>query len=60
VDAADTMFLQSESNKSSIPIILLGLGVVAVMKYYLTGSIMNSEFTQEGFDSDFETRHFWK
>ncbi len=60
VDAADTMFMQSESNKSSIPMILLGLGVVAVIKYYLTGSIMDSEFTQEGFDADFETRHFWK
>tara|TARA_B110001452_G_scaffold265439_1_gene270095 strand:+ start:1528 stop:2364 length:837 start_codon:yes stop_codon:yes gene_type:complete len=60
VDAADTMFMQSEYNKSSIPMIFLGLGVVAVMKYYLTGSIMNSEFTQEGFDADFETRHFWK
>jgi hypothetical protein len=60
VDAADTMFMQTEFKKSSIPMIFLGLGVVAVMKYYLTGSIMNSEFTQEGFDADFETRHFWK
>jgi len=62
VDAADTMFIQkSENVKSMIPLGILILGVIGVAKYYFTGSVLNAdEITQEGFDADFETRHFWK
>lgn len=62
VEAADTMHLQkSDSVKSMFPIIIGILTVIGVAKYYLTGSILNAdEITQEGFDADFETRHFWK
>ncbi len=62
VDAADTMFVQkSENVKSMIPLGILILGVIGVAKYYFTGSVLNAdEITQEGFDADFETHHFWK
>ena len=62
MDAADTMFIQkSENVKSMIPLGILILGVIGVAKYYFTGSVLNAdEITQEGFDADFETRHFWK
>ena len=62
VDAADTMFVQnSETVKSMLPLGLLILGVIGVAKYYFTGSLLNAdEITQEGFDADFETHHFWK
>ena len=62
VDAADTMFIQkSENVKSMIPLGILILGVIGVAKYYFTGSVLNAdEITQEGFDADFETHHFWK
>ena len=62
IDAADTMFVQkTEYKKSVIPMVVLGLGLVAVFKYYLTGSVLNAdEITQDGFDADFETHHFWK
>ena len=62
IDAADTMFVQNtEYKKSVIPMVVFGLGLVAVLKYYLTGSVLNAdEITQDGFDADFETHHFWK
>ena len=62
VDAADTMFVQNSENvKSMLPLGLLILGVIGVAKYYFTGSLLNAdEITQEGFDADFETHHFWK
>ena len=62
VDAADTMFVQNaESQKSYIPLAIGILTVIGVAKYYFTGSVLNAdEITQEGFDADFETHHFWK
>ena len=62
VEAADTMHIQkSEFTKSYIPMIAGILVTIAVVKYYTTGKILGAdEITQEGFDADFETRHFWK
>ena len=62
VEAADTMHIQkSEFTKSYIPMIAGILVTIAVFKYYTTGKILGAdEITQEGFDADFETRHFWK
>ena len=60
VDAADTMFMQTEYKKSPLVGILAIVAGIAALKYYLTGSILDAEFTQEGFDADFETHHFWK
>ena len=62
IEAADTMHLQkSESAKSMLPIIFGILTVIGIAKYYTTGSLLNAdEITQDGFDADFETRHFWK
>ena len=61
VEAADTMHLQTENKKSMLPLIIGILSVIGMAKYYFTGSLLNAdEITQDGFDADFETRHFWK
>jgi len=62
VDAADTMFVQNSEMTRNPYLLIIGLiGLAALAKYALTGKILNADYvTQEGFDADFEHRHFWK
>jgi len=62
VDAADTMFVQNAEGGRSPVLLAMGIiGMLALGKWYLTGKVLNADYTtQEGFDADFETKHFWK
>ena len=63
VEAADTMFMQNaEGGKTSwLTWGLVALGLAAITKFMMTGQILNADYeTHDGFDADFETRHFWK
>ena len=62
VDAADTMFEQNaEVNKSPYLLIIGAIGILALGKWWFTGKVLGAEYTtQDGFDADFESKHFWK
>ncbi|MBP98481.1 hypothetical protein CMK18_21230, partial [Candidatus Poribacteria bacterium] len=62
VDAADTMFVQNaEMTRNPYLLAVFGIGILAGIKWYFTGKVLNADYTtQEGFDADFETKHFWK
>jgi len=62
VDAADTMFEQNaEVTKSPYLLIIGAIGILALGKWWFTGKVLGAEYTtQDGFDADFESKHFWK
>ena len=62
VDAADTMFVQNaEMTRNPYLLAVFGIGILAGIKWLFTGKVLNADYTtQEGFDADFETKHFWK
>ena len=63
VDAADTMFLQNaEGNAANWFVFgLVALGLAAIVKYLNTGKMLGADYaTEEGFDADFESQHFWR
>jgi len=62
VDAADTMFVQNaEMTRNPILLALFGLGILAGIKWWMTGKVLGADtIVQEGFDADFEHKHFWK
>jgi hypothetical protein len=62
VDAADTMFEQNaEVTKSPYLLIIGAIGIIALGKWWFTGKVLGAEYTtQDGFDADFESKHFWK
>ena len=61
VDAADTMHLQSESIRNPYLLVIGVIGMLALGKWALTGKVLGADYTtQDGFDSEFETKHFWK
>jgi hypothetical protein len=62
VDAADTMFEQNaEVTKSPYLLIIGAIGIIALGKWWFTGNVLGAEYTtQDGFDADFESKHFWK
>ena len=62
VDAADTMFEQNaEVTKSPYLLIIGAIGILALGKWWFTGKVLGADYTtQDGFDSEFETKHFWK
>lgn len=62
VDAADTMFEQNaEVSKSPYLLIIGAVGLLALGKWWFTGKVLGAEYTtQDGFDADFESKHFWK
>ena len=61
VDAADTMQLQSESIRNPYLLVIGVIGMLALGKWALTGKVLGADYTtQAGFDSEFETKHFWK
>ena len=63
VEAADTMFMQNAESggKNMLMLGLVALGLAAIVKWKITGTILNADYTtHEGFGADFESRHFWK
>tara|TARA_B100000029_G_scaffold495339_1_gene560202 strand:+ start:989 stop:1840 length:852 start_codon:yes stop_codon:yes gene_type:complete len=62
VDAADTMFVQNaEMTRNPYLLVVFGLGLLAGIKWWTTGKILNADnLVEEGFGADFESKHFWK
>jgi len=62
VDAADTMFVQNaEMTRNPLYLALGIMGVLALGKWWMTGKVLGADnIVQEGFDADFEHKHFWK
>ena len=62
VDAADTMFVQNaEMTRNPYLLVVFGLGLLAGIKWWRTGKILNADnLVEEGFGADFESKHFWK
>ena len=62
VDAADTMFVQNaEMTRNPYLLVVFGLGILAGIKWWRTGKILNADnLVEEGFGADFESKHFWK
>ena len=62
VDAADTMFIQNaEMTRNPYLLVVFGLGLLAGIKWWTTGKILNADnLVEEGFGADFESKHFWK
>ena len=63
VEAADTMFMQNAESggKNMLMLGLVALGLAAIVKWKVTGTLLKADYTtHEGFDADFESRHFWK
>jgi len=47
--------------KSPYLLIIGAIGIIALGKWWFTGKVLGAEYTtQDGFDADFESKHFWK
>jgi hypothetical protein len=63
VDAADTMFVQNAESGGYtwLTVGLVALSLAALVRWATTGKVLGADYTTEdGFDADFETKHFWK
>lgn len=64
VDAADTMFMQNAEGMGGFSYLtwgLIGLSLAAITVWMRKGgSITDILNVEEGFDAEFESRHFWK
>ena len=62
VDAAETMFVQNAEGGRSPVLLAMGIiGLLALGKWWMTGKVLGADtFIEEGFDADFEKKHFWK
>jgi len=62
VEAADTMFVQNaEMTRNPVYLVIGLIGILAFGKWWKTGKVLGADtIIQEGFDADFEHKHFWK
>ena len=50
-----------EMTRNPYLLVVFGLGLLAGIKWWTTGKILNADnLVEEGFGADFESKHFWK